>query len=403
MIHPLLRTPLFVAGSFLILAGCSSATGRRNDASRGPAGQTGDRPTAFTGDQRRIPVVIRSPRPFRVADLAGVDRPTTAAPAPATGRTRRPAVGPVQLTGGRPAVPPPALQHPAAGEIRGMMRDYLRAFNRHDAVALASHWSSTAENHDLDAGAVTASGRAEVQQVFSTLFDQDDEAVIDIELTAVRPVKDDVAVVDGITTIAFAAGPPAGSQFSAVVVKQDGRWLLEHVRESGRHVPPARVTHRPLDELAWLVGLWEDDGAGVTASTRCDWAGNHSYLVRTHLVSLDRGPEQRPADGDQRIPGLLPAGPQKPREVVEVIGWDPDSRAFRSWFFASDGRFAEGTWSRQGDGWAIHVSGRGRDEGCTANLVLASHDEGEGFSLDGDPGRLTNLLPPTCSFGRTSR
>jgi hypothetical protein len=48
------------------------------------------------------------------------------------------------------------------------------------------------------------------------------------------------------------------------------------------------------------------------------------------------------------------------------------------------------------------VTGRGRDEGCTAMLTIEPHD-GDGLAVRGDPGRLTNLLPPACSFGRTAR
>lgn len=378
------------------LAGCSSATPRREDASRVPATP----PAAAAAGSRRAPDVISQPKPFRLADAARAAADATrAAPAATTDMTP---AAPARPVGGREIAARQPAQHPSADEIRGMMRDYLRAFNRHDAAALAAHWSPTGENHDLDSGAVTAAGRDAVKNVFAALFSQDDDALIDIELTAIRPVKDDVAVVDGQSTISFGDGQPAGSRFSAVVVKRDGRWMLEHVRETARRVPEGREQRRPLDELAWLVGSWEDTGEGVTASTRCTWAGNHSYLVRTHLVAIDRLPERRPADGDQRIPGLLPAGAQKPREVMEVIGWDPDSRTFRSWFFAGDGRFAEGTWTRHGDAWIVHVSGRGRDEGCSAEVTLESRDE-DSVSVHGDPGRLTNILPPTCSFSRTAR
>lgn len=395
-----IRCTFIIATAAGLLAGCSSATGRREEASRGTPAAGPEQALARAGDSRRPPDVTRRPQPFRLADATVGQPASVATPSAAPAPARQPLPAPRPIG----AVVTQAAQHPSAGEIRGMMRDYLRAFNRHDAAALAAHWSPTGENHDLDAGVVTASGRESVRQVFAALFQSDDEALIDLEVTAIRPVTDDVAVIDGATTISFAEGPPAGSTFSAVVVKRDGRWLLEHVREAARKVPAeADTARRHLDDLAWLVGSWEDAGEGVTASTRCDWAGNGSYLVRTHTVAVDRAPEHRPAGGDERIPGLLPAGPQKPREVMEVIGWDPDSRAVRSWFFAADGRFAEGTWTRSGDGWEIHVVGRGRDEGCTADLVVEPDADREGLTIRCTPGRLTNLLPPGCPFGRTSR
>lgn len=402
MLTRTIRSTFLIAAAAGLFAGCSSATGRREDAGRGTPASGTERAMARAADSRRPPDVISRPRPFRIAD-AGARRPPVAASPTMPSSTQPAAPAPRPIGGGSPAARQ-AAQHPSAGEIRGMMRDYLRAFNRHDAAALAAHWSPTGENHDLDAGVVTASGRESVRQVFAALFQSDDEALIDLEVTAIRPVTDDVAMIDGATTISFSEGPPAGSSFSAVVVKRDGRWLLEHVRESARTVPAEQApARRPLDDLAWLVGSWEDEGEGVTASTRCDWAGNGSYLVRIHTVAVDRAPEHRPAVGDERIPGLLPAGPQKPREVMEIIGWDPDSRAVRSWLFAADGRFAEGTWTRSGDGWQIHVVGRGRDEGCAAELVVEPDADGDRLSVGGNPGRLTNLLPPGCLFGRTSR
>ncbi|MFN7814264.1 MAG: YybH family protein [Planctomycetia bacterium] len=395
---------LFSIAALTVVAGCSSASNWREDASRTPAPPGGERNSAVADEPRRVPDVISRPRPFRLADAAAqqvaAEQPRPEA-LPAVGQASA-ATAPRRFAGAQPAATRKADQHPAAHDIRAMMRDYLRAFNRHDAAALAAHWSPAGENHDLDSGVVTAAGREAVRDVFSALFHDDDEAVIDIELTSVRPLKDDVALVEGISTISFAEGPPAGSRFSAVVVKHDGRWLLEHVRESARRVPEGETARRHLDDLAWLVGSWEDEGAGVTASTRCDWAGNRSYLVRTHVVSLDRQGETPRSEAGPGIPGLLPAGSQKPREVMEVIGWDPDSRALRSWYFAGDGRFAEGTWSRNGAGWTVNVTGRGRDEGCTAMLTIEPHD-GDGLAVRGDPGRLTNLLPPACSFGRTAR
>jgi sialate O-acetylesterase len=73
-----------------------------------------------------------------------------------------------------------AENNPTVAEVRAMLRSYLRAFNRHDAAALAAHWSETGENLDLDSGEVTAAGRQAVRDVFASLFAADDDATIDI-------------------------------------------------------------------------------------------------------------------------------------------------------------------------------------------------------------------------------
>ena len=221
-----------------------------------------------------------------------------------------------------------------------MLGSYLRAFNRHDPAALVAHWSETGENVDLDSGEVTV-GREAVRGVFSTLFADDATASIAIDVQSIRPVRDDVAVVDGTSRIAFGDGGRSGSRFSAVVVRQDGRWMLESVREAAR--PAAAEEPRPLDQLAWLVGAWEDVGPGVTASTRCFWSAGRAFLVRTHAVAPSgEDDEPGPVAGDGRTPGLLPAAAVSGREVTEIIGWDPEREAIRSWLLHVRGTVRRG-------------------------------------------------------------
>jgi uncharacterized protein (TIGR02246 family) len=383
---PTLR-PARLALLLAIVAGCSSSdVASRPIGLRPPAA---DRDPAIGQRLRRpVPVVISKPKPFRWADVA--DRPSVARLFPRA----EPGIVAEQPAARR--LGSGDASHPTVAEVRAMLRSYLRAFNRHDATALAAHWSETGENLDLDSGEVTAAGRGQVHEVFATLFAADDEATIDIDVHSIRPIRDDVAVVDGTSLISFADGTPASSRFSAVAVKQDGRWVLENVREAAAPVPTAPTD--PLEPLAWLVGSWEDDGAGVTASTRCAWSPDRGFLVRSHLITPDAEP--RPPAGDAGIPALLPTTDTRPREITEFIGWDPDQDAIRSWIFAGDGRFAEGTWRREGDRWVVHVEGRGRDEGAVATCTLEGG--GDGLVIRGAAGRLSPLLPPTCGFTRTA-
>jgi uncharacterized protein (TIGR02246 family) len=323
-----------------------------------------------------VPQVIQPPRPFRVADA------------------------PARLEVAAAARPAGAAD--VAAEVRGMLDGYLRDFNRHDPAAVAAHWSDGGESVDLASGEVT-SGRAAVRDVFAALFATDADATIDIDVASVRPVRHDVAVVDGQTRLGFTDGGSASSRFSAVVVKQHGRWLVESLRESP--LPAAGkvgVAARPLDDLAWLLGAWEDVGEGVTASTQCFWSAGRAFIVRSHAVRPDRVPESLPTAGDTRIPGLLPADDSGPRELTEIIGWDPERQAVRSWLFTSTGRFAEATWTKAGDVWTVRVEGRGRDEGagCECTLERVGVD---GLVVRCSSAALAELLPPACEFTRTAR
>ncbi len=361
---------------------------------------------------RPIPDVITRPQPFRVPEtlgkrLSSVFPESTLAVDTAVEESARDQAVPADREPRRhrgddaavAAADPPRPLPPAVGEIRGMLRDYLRAFNRHDTAALAAHWSPSAENVDLDSGVVTT-GREAVSEVFSSLFREDASAAIDIDVTSIRPLRDDVAVVDGVSLLSFADDPQAASRFTAVVVKHEGRWMLESVRESAQPVPQG-AAGRPLDELGWLVGSWEDVGAGVTASTQCFWGPGKAFLVRNHVVAADKAPPEPPAAGDDRVPGLLPPGPAASREVTEIIGWDPDRKAIRSWLFTSEGRFAECTWTRGRDGWTIHVEGRGRDEGCDCVCELLRKGA-NGLTLRCDADLLAGVVPPACEFERTA-
>jgi uncharacterized protein (TIGR02246 family) len=318
-----------------------------------------------------VPQVIPPPRPFRVADAA-----VAAAHAEATAGVE--------------------------AEVRGMLAGYLRDFNRHDPAAVAAHWAHGGESVDLASGEVTA-GRSAVRDVFTALFATDADATIDIDVAAVRQVRHDVAVVDGRTRLEFTDGGSASSRFSAVVVKQDGRWLVESLRESPLPATEAAdAAARPLDELAWLLGAWEDVGEGVTASTQCFWSAGRAFIVRSHAVRPERLPESLPAAGDTRIPGLLPADDSGPRELTEIIGWDPERQAVRSWLFTSTGRFAEAVWTKAGAAWTVRVEGRGRDEGAACECTL------ERVGVDGlvvrcSSDALAELLPPACEFTRTAR
>lgn len=356
-------------------------------------------------DLRAMPDVITKPKPFRLPDVIG------AVPSldPVTMAPRNGLVLPMAASDATsPALLDVAAGRPAVEEVAAMLREYLAAFNRHDAPALAAHWTASGENVDLDTGE-TIRGREAVADVFATLFHEDGEAAIDIDIESIRPLRDDVAVVDGVTHIAFSdtstgAMPPSSSRFAAVVVKERGRWMLESVREASlvQPVGPSAAQPRPIDALGWLVGAWEDAGEGVTASTQCFWSAGRSFLVRSHVVTFDSADAVRPAAGDDSIPGLLPPGAGPRREITEIIGWDPDRAQLRSWLFTSDGRFAEAAWAPEGDAWRVQVEGQGADTGSTGSLFIERLGPDE-LTIRCDDDGLANVMPPACDFMRTAR
>lgn len=386
-------SPIFVCVcGGLLAAGCSSRAVETSHAPRPPATVTAASHSPSGAPTRRttgpIPEVISKAKPFRLADAT-----------PATAGTARPARIEGRL---RRVSPPTGVSSRDTAGIRDLITSYLRAFNRHDPAALAAHWSEAGETVDLDSGATTA-GREAVQQVFATLFEQDAGTTIDIDLQSIRQLRDDVAVVDGVSRIAFTDAAPSASRFSAVVVRQGNGWVLDSVRESTIPVEQRAASQdtRPLDALAWLVGSWEDAGEGVTASIQCGWSPNRAFLVRHHVITSDPAPTARPQPGDTRIPGLLPAtGRAASRELTEIIGWDETRREIRSWLFSSDGRSAEGSWSREGQTWSIRFDAGAAGGDCLYALTQAGPDE---LTCSAGSERLADLLPPACDYLRTAR
>ena len=376
-----------LCGMLVVLAGCSTGPG-----DTGLSSDVAPKPVAAAVSSRQarpIPEVIARAKPFRMSAVAAERQPTP----------RRPAA---VVTGFGGPARPGLLERacdPDADGIRATMRSYLEAFNRHDAAALAAHWSDAGENVDLDSGDTT-SGREAVRDVFAALFDEDAGAAIDIDVKAIRSVRDDVAVVDGVSRISFTDAPESRSRFSAVMVRRDGAWVIDTVRESA--VPREAAPSRPLDELEWLVGQWEDVSEGVTASTHSFWSANRAFLVRSHVVMVDAAQERRPEAGDDRIPGLLPAAAAGRREITEIVGWDPDRGLIRSWYFTSEGRVAEGTWSRQGDVWTVRLEGSGLGAAADATCTIARAGDDAVSIRCGSPA-VEEILPLGFQFLRTAR
>lgn len=395
----------------IVLVGCSSGgsgEARLRSLAVEPELPPGIASRRSSGRPTDVPRVIRAPRPFRVADLGQNEPARLRPPAAVAAATLAATTGRVQTVAAVEPFREPAELSPAGSseaarapvaEIRDMVTGYLNAFNQRDADAVAGHWAADGESLNLDSGERTL-GREAVRDVFAGLFASAPGATLAIDVQEIRPVRADVAVIDGTACIEAATGSAAATRFSAVVVREHDRWLLQSMREAAAAAPAHRP--HPLADLAWLVGFWEDEGEGVTAGTRCDWTPGQGFLLRHHSVTPESRPATLPRAGDERIPGLLPAGPAQPVDVTELIGWDPDRESIRSWIFSSDGRFAEATWQQDATGWVVLVEGRGADSGREVRCALLT-DGPDGYVVECDGDALDGLLPPACGFSRTAR
>ncbi len=217
--------------------------------------------------------------------------------------------------------------------IRENARLYAEAFNRGDAGALAALWSEEGVYIDTDTGE-RLSGRAAIAAHFQAALQAEVRPTIRVEVTSVRFVTPDVALEDGFVHLSVPDGSQAGTSYSAVSVRKEGRWLLDSVRETT--LPPPLTSFDHLQPLAWLVGEWSDGSGGDTAvHSVFRWAAEGAFLTHTFTAVVEGGIDQR---------------------GTQIIGWDPAGNRIRSWMFDSDGGFGEGVWTQEGNRWVVHAT-----------------------------------------------
>jgi uncharacterized protein (TIGR02246 family) len=218
--------------------------------------------------------------------------------------------------------------------IRKNAEDYVAAYNNHDAKALAAMWSPGAVYMDVSTGEA-AVGREEIENVFSQTLAEFKNAKLQVDVKTVDFVSPNVAIENGTVRVIRPDADPEETDYMAVNVRQDGKWFIDRIsEESPSSPPPSNYEH--LRELEWMIGSWIDQSEDATIQTDCQWTKNQNFINRSFAVVV---------------------GDQVDMAVMQIIGWDPVAKQIRSWAFDSDGGFAEGKWTRNGDRWVIQQNG----------------------------------------------
>jgi uncharacterized protein (TIGR02246 family) len=215
--------------------------------------------------------------------------------------------------------------------IRAAVESYVAAYNRGDAKAVASHWSESGDW--ISPSGERFRGRQAIQKEMESLFAENKGVKIEVINPSVRLVSPDVATEEGTVRVIRPEEPPRDATYLAIHVKKDGQWKLNSVRETD--VPNVPVTSSRLQELAWLVGQWGDEGPDAEIAANVTWTKNKAFLTYAFKASA---------------PGM------DDLEGTQVIGWDPAAGTIRSWMFDSDGGFGEGIWSEKGNSWIVKFS-----------------------------------------------
>jgi uncharacterized protein (TIGR02246 family) len=256
------------------------------------------------------------------------------------------------------AAPPPTASAAgatgtAAAEqaIRASAEQFVAAFNRGDAKALAALW--TADGDFVDEAGELTTGRAAIEEKYAAYFAAEPDAKIVISVDAVRLVGADAAVEDGsaVVTAAPQAAPVTG-RYTVVHAKRDGKWQMASVREFPAE---AAAAGDPLEDLAWMVGAWRAEHLGVEFEIDCRWLPNKTFVEATYSR----------IEGDEKTP-----------TATQIIGVNPGTGRLMSWMFNGDGGVATGDWTPSEAGWSIAYEGVTNDgvPSTAVNLLFRVND-----------------------------
>ncbi|RBP48178.1 uncharacterized protein (TIGR02246 family) [Roseimicrobium gellanilyticum] len=248
-------------------------------------------------------------------------------------------------------------------------RAYEAAYAKGDAKALADFFTDDAEYNSEDGS--TLSGRAEIEESLRAQFLTDKGSKLAISVDSVKVLSPDVVVEKGSTTVTEKNGDTSGALYTAIHVKKDGKWRITNLVESP--LPDDDAVEHQLEELSWLIGVWEDTDKGddVTVRSQYSWSRGNKFITRN--VSVKQG-------GEVTMEGW------------QIIGWDAVEQKVRSWTFDSEGGFSQGTFTSEGNRWLLRETGVTPDGHRTtgdSTITKASDTrftwESANRTLDGEP------------------
>ena len=220
--------------------------------------------------------------------------------------------------------------------IRDTVIAYEEAWNKGDAAAIANLWVPDGQFID-DAGN---------EYPIQDLVDRKIQPVIpvpeppelDVNIKEVQLVTPRVAVVEGTTELMGDANRAIRqTRYSAVLVRQKGKWLLANVHQLEAISVP---TSNPLEDLEWMIGQWVGTKGNGNIYSRVERSEGGQFITRIFEIT---------EAGQQKLSG------------TQIIGWDPRTRQIKSWFFDSDGSLGEGRWEKYDKDWIVSVDGVLRD------------------------------------------
>jgi uncharacterized protein (TIGR02246 family) len=240
--------------------------------------------------------------------------------------------------------------------IRESAQALAAAFEKGDAAAFAKFW--TPEGEYCDEGSEPVRGRAALVKSYTDFFAKRTGATASAKTESVRFLGQDTALEEGTFTVQSPGMPAKSNRYSSLYVRENGRWLIGMMKEWNDET----TSRASLQDLAWLIGNWEADGAAGKVQSNYKWAENEHFIICKYAASFNKGAKS------------------KPRAGMQIIGLDPTTEQVRAWTFDADGGFGESFWTCEGDRWTVRSSGTVGDGSESTSLNFLTRAGNDAFT-----------------------
>jgi hypothetical protein len=130
-------------------------------------------------------------------------------------------------------------------------------------------------------------GNAAIEESMRLAFLGNKGAKLTINVGSVQVLAPEVVVEKGSTSVTAKDGEKNGALYTAIHVKKDGKWKINQLIETPL---PQLTPQERLQEVAWLVGTWEDVDKSTTLTVRSDFTwGTRRKLHRAQCQREERG------------------------------------------------------------------------------------------------------------------
>lgn len=258
------------------------------------------------------------------------------------------------------------------------LEELSTAINQYKEDRLSSFWTDDGEFSNPLTGEVVTG-----KEAITKFLQERTKEIKDRQLKfSFKPEQIDfpdqnTAVVDGLSEIFDKKVLLLRNARQIVLIKENGQWYLDTVREIEVAPPPPLYSH--LKGLEWLIGKWVDQDDDVTITFTADWDKFKNFIVQRFKM-------------DVYDIGVM--------EGIQIIGWDSIENKIRSWVFDSDGGFGSGLWSKNDKGWSVavnYVLSDGKKASATNEYTLVN-DKSYSFASTNrisDGETLENIEPVT--------